>query len=415
VVARNANLLLNDVDFGNALRDGLADGKQVLQQLKEHFQEYKAVDPRYRPAIDKWISGISRNAAKAVLFKPKIWFYQPVSLENACQEMPRKYAYGAFTGVYSNLTNEQLKQMMPKHYQRFKGSAYMLMSPALQQSGRDAWRAFYGMKPKTLDRIMMGGVKAADTKTIRAICTGCYHWAKDDGFTGKELYLEAERRASRVIRRSQPTMDATNISNLQLQGRKKPWFKPLVMFSTQANQGLNQAVRAGYEWEHSEKKAGDFAKMVRNTLRPTLLTGFAVHVIGSGVDFLQGLATGDKREREWWEHAGRVLDRSYGGWLLGRDLMYMARSSIEQVIKNKGKVWWKQPRDNLVAEVMNEAYRVITKLAESGYAAAVKQKDFKKKAAELLAHLNRLLSYMLGLPGVTIEGFVPAMRKAARR
>ncbi|HUW14597.1 MAG TPA: hypothetical protein VM537_33060, partial [Anaerolineae bacterium] len=426
VAARDAQLVLDSKKFADAVTGGMANGKQVLDQLREHFQEFKAIDPRFRTNVDKWVNGVLRRATRAVLAQPQIFAYQLVSIANATQEMPAKYL-----AQVKGFGPDVMKAHFPELYQRAKGTAHFLISPALAPSETDMWRMFHGAGVNLLDKVSLGPLHAMDNAVITRIARGAFDWAKADGFTGDSLMEEARRRAMRVVDRTQPTFDPLTISNLQLYARKNPVARTALMFGSQATKNLNMAWRAKREftrrWDAGDKSASNVARLAVDVARPTILNAIAIQAISRGYASLLNVLTGrEPRERDFWDELSGVLDRTYGGWLGAREIVYGVKAAIEHGARGKSAFTQAAPREFLLFSVFTEAYKLISQITRAIRAKALKTRwkrgknigelRFPSDMMDAILQSIRSGSLLFGVPGLAIERPLrPLLRDAVRR
>ena len=398
--AKNADLVLWHPAFRKAMQEGFADGNARLTELERLSQEYKGLEVTSGGALDSLVSGVLRRATVGALgLKAQIPLYQGLSYLNAAAVIPTKHLFGKGLLTNPKRTMAEIREYGPAFRSRFEGSAHMIMSPSLRTAQKESLRRFIGGKKGIIERVALGPIHAVDTLTMMKLWDASRGWAKADGFSGKKLLIETNRRAMIVAARTQPTWDTMSISPLQREARKSPWKKPFVMFTSQANKNINQALRAYDSWQHKEIST---AKFTRDAGIPLVVNAMGVYFIGLGVKAGTHAAWGEKmRERSITKHVADVLDRSFGGWL------YFGKIGPELIRRVNAKMGGRARyynRSNMLLTVANDSWKLVDIAAElltekAGLAGKKPPKDLEKQFLQAL----RSVSTVGGVPTAGIE------------
>jgi hypothetical protein len=418
VASRDASSLIYSNDFQNAVRAAYKDGPAVLQNLEKSVEAYKGLEHIETGAYDRAVNTVYRNFHRGILSSPKNALYQIASLDTAKTEIPAKYINASV--IEPGVTDAQIDKYFPEVHLRMRGSGHMLASPGVRAApGADARIRLFGRKG-LIDKTTMGPLHFMDTVAIKRIVGASIKWAKADGFKGDKMWTEARRRAMRTIDRTQPTSDPLTITPLQLQAKTSTAAKLATAFSSQSAKQYGIALRAYNDWKNGDIS---FKEMTKKTSRSILLSSAIVSAIGTGsylgMDAVTGrLDNADAEERfESWLEG--TVDRTYGGWLVGRDAVDAVRNLV------KGGFGRKVLRSNAVtgsmertAKTLQDVSQVISEMA-SGEKYKRSGPGFRKGDPKWEAHIGDAIADTLRAIGETgglpTKWFYPTIKRAVRK
>jgi hypothetical protein len=411
---RNAQLLLNDPGFQKAMRQGFRDGEIRLADMRKHLQAFKGLDVMSKDTLDRIASGILRRATIGTLgLKPHIVAYQPISYLNAFTEIPARYLLSGKALSLSLATRRQtlaeINRYGPELRARFEGSGHLIMTPSLTTPMKEQVSIAYGGKRGVIERAAMFGIRKADQATMMRIWRASKAWARADGFRGAELLQETNRRTMRAADRTQPTWDPLTITTLQLEARKSPIKRAMVMFTSQAGKNYNMAVRAIDEFAHTRRGTpGRYAKLISGVGIPIAVNATMVYGISHGMRKVYGYSMDEK---SYVDHIGGVLSRAMGGWIPMGNITADLGRMIKDRFGDKAKIFI-EPRHNILIEALDQGMEVVGKMipellekyAKQARTGRLKDEEAYERAIErAIPQVMRAVSTWTGLPISGVE------------
>jgi hypothetical protein len=411
---RNAQLLLNDPGFQKAMRQGFRDGEIRLADMRKHLQAFKGLDVMSKDTLDRIASGILRRATIGTLgLKPHIVAYQPISYLNAFTEIPARYLLSGKALSLSLATRRQtlaeINRYGPELRARFEGSGHLIMTPSLTTPMKEQVSIAYGGKRGVIERAAMFGIRKADQATMMRIWRASKAWARADGFRGAELLQETNRRTMRAADRTQPTWDPLTITTLQLEARKNPIKRAMVMFTSQAGKNYNMAVRAIDEFAHTRRGTpGRYAKLISGVGIPIAVNATMVYGISHGMRKAYGYSMDEK---SYVDHIGGVLSRAMGGWIPMGNITADLGRMIKDRFGDKAKIFI-EPRHNILIEALDQGMEVVGKMipellekyAKQARTGRLKDEEAYERAIErAIPQVMRAVSTWTGLPISGVE------------
>jgi hypothetical protein len=205
-----------------------------------------------------------------------------------------------------------------------------------------------------------------------------------------------------------------------LQAKTSTAAKLATAFSSQSAKQHGIALRAYNDWKNGDIS---FKEMTKKTSRSILLSSAIVSAIGTGsylgMDAVTGrLDNADAEERfESWLEG--TVDRTYGGWLVGRDAVDAVRNLV------KGGFGRKVLRSNAVtgsmertAKTLQDVSQVISEMA-SGEKYKRSGPGFRKGDPKWEAHIGDAIADTLRAIGETgglpTKWFYPTIKRAVRK
>jgi hypothetical protein len=166
------------------------------------------------------------------------------------------------------------------------------------------------------------------------------------------------------------------------------------------------------------KGIADVATLVRDTIRMHVGIPIAMQMIAAGSNYLMAALTGDdkKKKADFWRLVSGTIDRSYGGWLIGRDVVYELKRAVEMNLIGKPQ-FLNQPRGHMGESIVGELYNIVVKnLFNVAWKSIIQKKNVKPHEWNQLAlSLLRGVTYLGGGPGLLLEKLArPSLTEAKK-
>lgn len=309
-------------------------GKRLIRDINNALTHLEGLKHVETGAIDKVVKKFIRQFHRAKLgLKPWIVAYQKVSyiLPLADGSIPLKHLMNPkniaimFTGKGAKAAEVRamLEQESPYITARMEARAYGVITPMSHGMASDSifgprkFRFARGLKLANigdlLDQIAFGMIHWSDSTTILGLASAIRDMGEAQGLEGNALAKFVARKTEEVVRRTQPTWDATTVSTLAREAKANPLKHLAVMFSSQRNKNLNILFRAWNDFRHSEQTPVEYAKLVRAVMVVTTQNAIIYGILHGTLRLVGG------KPREWEDHILGVLSRVFGNWLIAGD------------------------------------------------------------------------------------------------
>ena len=419
---RNAKLLLNDASFRRAIVDSY--GESYLKTLQNYIRDIE-VSSANKQDIDKVITDFSGKITIGVLgANPWVMLKQPVSYILSSTEIPSQYVYSKVPNLAKNLvkpsqdTVDKIRKYSPQLRERSEGKIDRDLGE-LSSAGQT--RTFF-TNSQNFEDMVMGGIGKFDMGAVTTIWEACEAWVKNEtDLKGDELYREVAKRTEQAVRRTQPTFDVKDRSEI---GRNKQMYvKLLTKFSSQRNKNVMIMRRAVERWNLSKKTPRDFLKAFNafNSvlfLSPLLLLG-----INRLRDFLYG-RNNEEEDAGWLNKFTTglvdIVEMNMSNIYFVGNAYSVIRKQVEQKLFKKYTPWGTSIEDPLTGSVNDllEAFVEVGKaskdlITQEKYNRTIKKYGIKRGQAKWLRTMPRSLERLFsqvalfkGIPYRNIKGFV---------
>ena len=256
--------------------------------------------------MDKVVDALSRNYSVAVLgINPWVWLKQPVSLPLAYTEISPKY-----TTTPGRNTKAEIIKYSPQMRRRIEG----LISKDVGEVGEVGEAGRFWGAPSALSDKIMKPISQFDYMAISTI----WEMAKKEAqattdLTGDALMRHVAKRAEQVVRRTQPTFEMKDRSEI---GRTKNWFVKLgTKFSSQRNKNYIIATRATERYNRSERAPKDKLKLIKDITILGVIAPLMIHAVNRLRDYAMG-RIGWEEEKKETSKMMREFKEALKGWLI---------------------------------------------------------------------------------------------------
>jgi len=335
----------------------IKNGELLLDRILDSVREFRSVGLGDQSVVERFVGSLIRKShIGALALKPKIVLYQTISMLTAAVEINPKYIVKALASLSPKRVGAEIREHSESGKVRLDGGGHQILtsgsqSPAIQE--------FLGKKPGVIDRFGMGAIHAGDTAVMHVIWGAAKAEGTDMGMKDAELMEYTARRFEEIVRRTQPNWNTTSLASLQLWARKSALRKliPGLPFSSQRAMNANMTYRAISEFKHSDKTAGDYAKLTAKVGVANVGNAIGIYGTEKGVDFLVHALLGggeDDDDLTLKGVASEITSKILGNYLTLGDLTSVAMNNIPWLGKKK---WEKVPRRNILASAVVDAYR----------------------------------------------------------
>jgi hypothetical protein len=383
---RYAKLLLNDTEFQEnvtrAYPDYLENLKRFLKVIEDDSINLDNMDQLTVELINK----LDPALLGLHIF---VAFKQPLSYIAASTQIDIKYLRKAFV---MKTNYQEIKDHSPQTHQRLEG----FIMRELGELGNVGKVSHLFLHKSPLNNKVLSPIKKADSLTIGKIWNATKLETKDlyPDLKGDEYWEKVTDRAEEIIRRTQPTWHPKDRSEI---GRTKSvWMRLLTKYTSQRNKNVIITHRAKLEYNRSEKKAKDKARLIKKLATIFILNSLLVEAVNE----LRRKAYGNE-SRTVWEIALDSLSTALGNYYVIGDVF---KSLISKI---KYGTYLGYDTGNVVTSYMDtaidgiaETYKIIDELStRARYKSGDKKGELKYKTTALRA-MDKNASTLLALKGL---------------
>ena len=382
----DAYSILYDRGFRETVSKSFKNGELLLKFMEDSLIKFQGREYIAQGTISSLVESLApRMHVGALIAKPYIMFYQPMSLINALNEIDGKYLLKPLHLRPSKVRNmrKQLNETSPSLRARDEASGAQIMNPV---QAENALMSFFGFEKKRLK-----GIHRTDSWTISIIGLGAEAEGKAKGLTGEALREYTARRTEEITYRTQPTWDPLTISQLAREGRDSALAHQVVMFSSQRSKNTNTAVRETAEYMQKKRlgKKASKAKVVKAFTLSQVAQSMAIWglralyfaALGKAVEKIFKLKRKEP-EKDWRYYVFGVTGQMLGNWVVVGDILDLALRGITGV-DEPGK----RERGTIFAETLYQTYETLRYLSK-GTSELIKEEEYKTgpKKGELKAY-----------------------------
>jgi len=276
---RNAKMLLYDNDFQKKALQTY--GKDYVDALKSYLRDIESSSHDIE-ITDDLIQKANNNVTVAILgLNPWVMMKQVPSYFLAFTEMDIKYV-----GNLKPASKELMSKYSPQLRERFKGNVTRDMGELNQRSNA---RLFFGGKPDLSNTLFMGGISRFDYEAVGRIWSAAEKEISDTTSLTKgsdEFYNKVARRAEEVTRKTQPTFEMKDRSEI---ARSKQFFvKFATKFSSARNKIYMTYRRVVEKYNRSNKTVTDKATLLKNMTLISVVSAGLITALDKARDMLRG-------------------------------------------------------------------------------------------------------------------------------
>jgi hypothetical protein len=353
----DAMRLLDSHEFRQAAREAFKNGDAIVRDLKESIWDFQGTNEMQgKGSLDRLIKGlVVRGTKGALIYKPTIPLYQLAGYATMANEISPKYLLKALTSNAAE-AGAEIYQWSPDLRARANGDYAMRLTPVVAP---ETLRTFYGVKGGG-EGIGMGLIGKADNYTINKLWNAVKLEGADKGLTGDDLMKYTADRTSRIVELTQATWDTNTTSTLAREARTSGFAHAVMAFASQRNKLGNMVVRAVTEYRHSERTAGDKAKMMAKIINPMIVDSLLVAGLSTAVQ--TGVQAAAGQPVDWDKTFKRFLRRMpenmAGNWLVLGDVAATVAENIYSAVSHESNV---PPdlRGNIVSNALESGGKAI--------------------------------------------------------
>lgn len=409
---RSMKMLLNGSDFQRAVIRNY--GRHYLDYLRQYVQDVEG-EPGRVQNIDRITTAAVNKMDVGILgLNPWVILKQPVSYTLAMTEIGPKYWMAGLSR--GPTTREEMARWSPWLRERFQGGRITQEVGEIGQSSRVM--SFFTDK-STLDQKVLSGILRGDYESIGRIWT-----AIDAEITNERPELAGDakqeavaRRTEEVVRRTQPTFDVKDRS--QLARSKQLFWKLSTKYTSQRNKNYNIVMRTIQRWNRSEKTPHDLAQATSAIALVTVFNSLFMIGVNAARSWLYGRGDDDRKKKaHWlWRLLGQTLTTTLGN-VYGVDKVAQVVASF--VERGEQAYGISDPLTSNIEDFgkgIGGLIKGIYELAGQERVSAGERKGKLRGTKTLMRGLDRVASSMLtlikGLPYRTLKGLLYKAPKAA--
>ncbi len=409
-VLRDMKMLLNDSKFERAVIRNY--GRNYLQYLQQYVRDIEG-EPGRKQNIDRIATaGINKMDIGILGLNPWVIFKQPVSYTLAATEIPVQYwATGLAKGPQSR---EEMGKWSPWLRERFQGGR---VTQELGEVGQSSNVMSFFTDKSTIDQKILRGILEGDYQSIGRIWNSVdAQVSAETELVGDEKMQEVARKTEEVVRRTQPTFDTKDRS--QIARTKQLFWKLATKYTSQRNKNYNIAMRAVQAWNRSGKTGTDFAKAASTVALVAVFNSMAMVAIDSARNALYGRGADERKKKaHWiWGALGKTLTNMFGNVVGVDKVAQLVGSFIERGERAYGIT---DPLTSNIEDLGKGIGGLVTGIYQLSTGEEIKmgeRKGKKKGTATLLRGLDRVASSTLtmfkGIPYRTLKGLLYTAPKA---
>lgn len=391
---RNAKMLLHDKNFKMAVMRNR--GGHYWRALKRYLDDIEGTSISTSD-VEKIATKLINKVDLAVLgLNPFVMLKQPVSYLMATTEMDVKYLLRA---AVTRPDFAEIAKWSPQLRDRLKGKVTRELGE-LGQVG--AVRQFFTGRSPLTHRVM-DGIRFFDLQTIGRVWNATKFEVAErfPNLKGNEYMAKVKERAEEVIRKTQPTFNIKDRSEI---GRDRSVFiRLLTKYTSQRNKNYIQLRRAWNKYETGRGTVKDKAKLIKRIATVVIANAIAIE----GINEMRNLAY--KRKTSPLTFALNTIGTAMGNMYFVGDVFKSIASKYERGMFGYDL---NNPLSSAVQDVINaiaETSRGIDQIVTEERYKSSKKKDELKWKTTMLRALDKALTgvgMFTGVPYRTLRSMI---------